>query len=323
MIRRLHIPLAHVVLLLSVPAALTAQGVNWPKEGDRVRFVSDELSGESRVAALLEESLLLERDSISPRFAVPTATLERLEVYRGRRSRLKGFLVGSMAGSLLGGGVGALVGAAVWGGREIWEEIRLRGTPGRSLLADRGDEAGSRMDTITREEIAAFPEGDAMEVVQRLRPGWLRPRTQATIQLRARDRHGTGWKCGCDPRSGRLSRGLRRSPSLRAGGEPAGIPIERDRAGECDRRNDALRDRLPRGDHPCRDPAVRTEDSGARVTSLGGRVTSSASGDRCGTAAPVRLFAARGGRGQDTWRRLPPVAPDALRPLPQVASLVG
>lgn len=208
MIRRLHIPLAHVVLVLSVPATLTAQGANWPQEGDRVRFVSDELSGESRVAALFEESLLLERDSISPRFAVPTATLERLEVYRGRTSRLKGFLVGSVAGSLLGGflavpcrsqphftchsvsakgrvilggGVGALVGAAVWGGREIWEEIRLRGTPGRSLLADRGDEAGSRMDTITREEIAAFPEGDAMEVVQRLRPGWLRPRTQATI----------------------------------------------------------------------------------------------------------------------------------------------
>ena len=208
MTRRLHIPLAHAVLLLSVPTALTAQGASWPKEGDRVRFVSNELSGESRVAAVLEENLLLARDSISPRFTVPTATLERLEVYVGTTSRLKGFLVGSVAGSLLGGflavpcqsqphytcqslpapqrallgmGAGALVGAAVWGGREIWEEIRLRGTPGRSLLADRDDEAGASMDMIRREEIAAFPDRDAMEIVRRLRPGWLRPRTQATV----------------------------------------------------------------------------------------------------------------------------------------------
>ena len=207
MIRRPHIPLMHLVLFLWTPAALAAQVSTGPEEGDRVRFVSDEMSGESRVAALLEESLLLERDSDSVRFAVPTATLERLEVYRGMTSRLKGFLVGSAAGGLIGGflalpcqsqphftcrsvgasgraalgaGAGALVGAAVWGGREIWEEIRLRGTSPRSLLADRDDEPGI-MNTITRDEIAALPDGDAMEIVRRLRPGWLRPRTQATI----------------------------------------------------------------------------------------------------------------------------------------------
>ncbi len=207
MTRRPHIPLAHLVLFLWAPAALAAQVSTWPEEGDRVRFVSDELSGESRVAALLEEGLLVEGDSNSDRFAVPTATLERLEVYRGTTSRLKGFLVGSATGSLVGGflaipcqsqphftcrsvgaseraalgaGVGALIGVAVWGGRQIWEEIRLRGTSSRSLLADRGNEPGI-MNTITRDEIAALPDGDAMEIVRRLRPGWLRPRTQATI----------------------------------------------------------------------------------------------------------------------------------------------
>ena len=208
MSRRPHIPLAHLVFLLWVPAALAAQDANWPEAGDRVRFVSDELAGESRVAAMLDESLFLERDSSSARFTVPTASLERLEVYRGRTSRLKGFLLGSVAGSLIGGvvalpcmsqphftcrsvpareraifgvGVGALVGAAVWGGREIWEEVRLRGTPSRPFLADRDDDADNIMDTITRGEIAALPGGDAMEIIRRLRPGWLRPRTQATL----------------------------------------------------------------------------------------------------------------------------------------------
>ena len=202
------IPLLCAAVLLATPASLAAQDVRWPEPGERVRFVSDSISGDSRVAAVSEESLLLERDSLATRFVVPTDALRRLEVYRGRTSRLKGLLVGGAAGGLLGtfvaipcrsqphftcrsasamdrtligAGVGAIIGAAAWGGREIWEEIRLRGAPGRTLLAGRDDDTGAGMDTITREEIAAFREGDAMEIVRRLRPGWLRPRTQATI----------------------------------------------------------------------------------------------------------------------------------------------
>ncbi len=206
--RRLRIQLLRITVVLAVPASLAAQDTRWPEPGERVRFVSDSISGDSRVAAVFEESLLLEGDSPATRFVVPRDALRRLEVYRGRRSRLQGLLVGGAAGSLLGtfvaipcrsqphytcrsasaldrtllgAGVGALIGAVAWGGREIWEEVRLRGTPGRTLLAGRDDDAGAGMDTITREEIAAFREGDAMEIVRRLRPGWLRPRTQATI----------------------------------------------------------------------------------------------------------------------------------------------
>lgn len=195
-------------IVLAGPASLAAQDTRWPEPGERVRFVSDSISGDSRVAAVFDESLLLEGDSAATRFVVPRDALRRLEVFRGRTSRLKGLLVGGAAGSLLGtfvaipcrsqphytcrsasaldrtllgAGVGALVGAVAWGGREIWEEIRLRGAPGRTLLAGRDDDVGTGMDTITREEIAAFREGDAMQIVRRLRPGWLRPRTQATI----------------------------------------------------------------------------------------------------------------------------------------------
>ena len=200
-----RIPLLCAAVVLAVPAALGAQDARWPEPGERVRFVSDSIAGDSRVAGVFEESLLLEGDSLATRFVVPTDALRRLEVYRGRTSRLKGLLVGGGAGGLLGtfvaipcqsqphytcrsasavdriflgAAVGAFVGAVAWGGREIWEEIRLRGAPGRTLLA--GGEGGG-MDTITREEITAFPDGDAMEIVRRLRPGWLRPRTQATI----------------------------------------------------------------------------------------------------------------------------------------------
>ena len=205
--RRGNLPL-YVAVILAVPTSLAAQDTRWPEPGERVRFVSDSISGDSRVAAVFEESLLLEGDSLANRFVVPTDALRRLEVYRGRTSRLKGLLVGGAAGSLLGtfvaipcrsqphytcrsasaldrtllgAGVGALIGAVAWGGREIWEEVRLRGAPGRTLIAGGEDDAGAGMDTITREEIAAFRDGDAMEIVRRLRPGWLQPRTQATI----------------------------------------------------------------------------------------------------------------------------------------------
>ena len=206
--RRHRILLLCAAVVLAAPASLAAQDARWPEPGERVRFVSDSISGDSRVAAVFDESLLLEEDSSATRFVVPTDALRRLEVYRERTSRLKGLLLGGAAGSLLGtfvaipcqsqphftcrsasatdrillgAGVGALIGAAAWGGREIWEEIRLRGAPGRTLLAGGDDDDGAGMDTITREEIAAFPDGDAMEIIRRLRPGWLRPRTQATI----------------------------------------------------------------------------------------------------------------------------------------------
>ena len=208
-------PLLCAAVALAGPASLAAQDTRWPEPGERVRFVSDSISGDSRVAAVLDESFLLEGDSPATRFVVPRDALRRLEVYRGRTSRLKGLLVGGAAGSLfgtfvaipcrsqphytcrsasaldrtlLGTGVGALIGAVAWGGREIWEEVRLRGAPGRSLLAGRDDGAGTGMDTITREEIAAFREGDAMQIVRRLRPGWLRPPHAGDDHLRGRDR---------------------------------------------------------------------------------------------------------------------------------------
>lgn len=210
---RLHLPLTVLAIWVCGPVDAAPQGTDWPEAGDRLRISSEEISGEYTVAELLAESLVVQTDSASQRFAVPAASLDRLEVYRGETSRLKGFLLGSLAGGLLGGfwalpctsqphftckrappghraaiavGVGALVGAAVWGGREIWEEVRLRGQPtgdfARTLLASQDEEANGNLDTISREEIAALADWDAMEIVRRLRPGWLRPRIQATFR---------------------------------------------------------------------------------------------------------------------------------------------
>ncbi|HET9948395.1 MAG TPA: hypothetical protein VFQ22_05715 [Longimicrobiales bacterium] len=44
-----------------------------------------------------------------------------------------------------------------------------------------GGGAGGDPDLITRDEIMQQPQGTAFTVIQRLRPRWLRPRTQGTL----------------------------------------------------------------------------------------------------------------------------------------------
>ena len=202
--------LAGVTLFALATGPLYAQGSDRPEQGDRVRVTLDEGSGEYLVAELQAESPVLRSDPASATFDVPTATLARLEVYRGSTSRLAGFLAGGLAGGVLGtfvaipcnagqghftcrgipagqrilisAGLGALVGFFAWGARDIWQEVRVPGqlapaTPSRGGRLALGPGASR----ITREQIASSPNWDAAEIIQRLRPSWLRPRVQATL----------------------------------------------------------------------------------------------------------------------------------------------
>ena len=94
--------LAGVTLFALATGPLYAQGSDRPEQGDRVRVTLDEGSGEYLVAELQAESPVLRSDPASATFDVPTATLARLEVYRGSTSRLAGFLAGGLAGGVLG-----------------------------------------------------------------------------------------------------------------------------------------------------------------------------------------------------------------------------
>ena len=202
--------LAGVTLFALATGPLYAQGSDRPEQGDRVRVTLDEGSGEYLVAELQAESPVLRSDPASATFDVPTATLARLEVYRGSTSRLAGFLAGGLAGGVLGtfvaipcnagqghftcrgipagqrilisAGLGALVGFFAWGARDIWQEVRVPGqlapaTPSRGGRLALGPGASR----ITREQIASSPNWDAAEIIQRLRPSWLRTRVQATL----------------------------------------------------------------------------------------------------------------------------------------------
>ncbi len=200
-----------IVVAAGIPAQAQGQDRAWPERGDLVRIKVDETSGEFVVSDLQPEGLLLRADSASTEFEVPSASLLQLDVYRGRNSRLRGVLLGGLAGGVLGGvmalpcivqvhfdcsgspathrtligvGVGTLVGLVGWGGREIWQSIRL---PGRRNPTDRDyrprdpSGANSTVDAITREQIASLPNLDAEAIVRLLQPSWLRARTQATI----------------------------------------------------------------------------------------------------------------------------------------------
>ena len=180
--------LAGVTLFALATGPLYAQGPERPEQGDRVRVTLDEGSGGYLVAELQAESLVLRSDPASATFDVPTATLARLEVYRGSTSRLAGFLAGGLAGGVLGtfvaipcnagqghftcrgipagqrilisAGLGALVGFFAWGGRDIWQEVRVPGqlppaTPSRGGRLALGPGASR----ITREQIASSPIG--------------------------------------------------------------------------------------------------------------------------------------------------------------------
>ncbi len=158
--------LAGVTLFALATGPLYAQGSDRPEQGDRVRVTLDEGSGEYLVAELQAESLVLRSDPASATFDVPTATLARLEVYRGSTSRLAGFLAGGLAGGVLGtfvaipcnagqghftcrgipagqrilisAGLGALVGFFAWGGRDIWKKSESPGNLPQPLQAVEG-----------------------------------------------------------------------------------------------------------------------------------------------------------------------------------------
>ena len=166
-----------LALVATGTVPLHAQTATWPEPGDRVRISSNEISGEFRVAGLRSDGLVLQADSVSTGFDIPTASLTRLEIIRGRKSRVAGFLGGGLFGGLAGGafgaqcaqphrpcpgwsaapsaligaGLGALIGLFIAGrSDEIWREVRL---PGRLPITPSTDRLALQpgLDVITRE----------------------------------------------------------------------------------------------------------------------------------------------------------------------------
>ncbi len=170
----LRLALTSLVLFVLAGLPVQAQTLIQPESGDRVRISSDDVSGEYVVAQVRSESLVLRSDPASATFEVPTATLARLEVSRGGNSRLGAFVAGAFLGGVIGAtaalpcasgghftcasvsgghrivvgaGLGALIGFVAWGGREVWEEVRIPGQLGPDWR-----EAGRRSGSIQNHE---------------------------------------------------------------------------------------------------------------------------------------------------------------------------
>ena len=204
-----------LALVVTGAVPLHAQTAPWPEPGDRVRISSNEASGEFLVTELRSDGLVLQADSVSAGFDVPTASITGLEISRGRESRLRGIMAGGFGGgvvgaifglhcaqphttcsggssssALIGAGIGALIGLVGWSGREIWQEVQLPGRlaaiPGGDASAVRGPGGSGSRDEITREQIGSLPDWDAYTIIQQFQPRWLRPRIVATIRTAQR-----------------------------------------------------------------------------------------------------------------------------------------
>lgn len=96
------------VLTLAAPAPLCAQESAGLRPGDRVRVEASQQSGTFLVTVLADEELVLE-DTDGREVRVPHASLSRLLVDRGPRSRGSG----ALRGLAIGGGAGVLAGAVI------------------------------------------------------------------------------------------------------------------------------------------------------------------------------------------------------------------
>lgn len=98
-----------VLLLLTAgfPTALSAQIA----PGDPVRLKSVSASGRFTVVTVDSTSLHV-RDSSGSVHEAPLATLDRLDVYRGRRSTAGGLLRGAAIGGVAGASLGIVAGLA-------------------------------------------------------------------------------------------------------------------------------------------------------------------------------------------------------------------
>jgi hypothetical protein len=152
-------------LLLAAPFTLLAQQESVLTPGDRIRVTAPSIGIEQLVctlSAFSPDSVVVEdRGTL---LSLPLASVTKLDVYRGQRSKagkgaVTGLLVGTGAGTLfgliaaaasdveeteyalggalifagLGGGVGALIGAAVGQRRPVdrWEPVLLYPSQGR------------------------------------------------------------------------------------------------------------------------------------------------------------------------------------------------
>lgn len=101
--------LATAVLLPLAAAALPAQSiVAAVGPGARVRLVAPAVEGEFFVLSATPDTLVVQRDPAAPVHRLAVASLQRLDVSRGRRSAGSGL----GRGFLIGAGIGAAVGVA-------------------------------------------------------------------------------------------------------------------------------------------------------------------------------------------------------------------
>jgi hypothetical protein len=94
------------LLAAAAVASATAAPSGWPATGEKVRVTT--LAGASREQGLVvqtdAEALTVSLGSGKPPLRIPLASIDRLEVARGRRRAVgEGALVGGLAGAALGG----------------------------------------------------------------------------------------------------------------------------------------------------------------------------------------------------------------------------
>jgi len=109
MFRALLLALAVVATATAPLAGQSARDVGALETEDRVRIASDDVSGEFLVMEVADDELVLRADSLSSRVLIPTASLAKIEISRGLRSR--GNVV---AGGVLTGVGVFFISASVW-----------------------------------------------------------------------------------------------------------------------------------------------------------------------------------------------------------------
>jgi hypothetical protein len=105
-------PLPALMLLWLLPSVVLAQdAANFI--GARVRVLAPRVAERSLVGVLLAndgDGLLVKRDEGGVSVTIPRSAITRLEVSRGRKSKMRAALIGAAAGA----GAGAAVGAMTW-----------------------------------------------------------------------------------------------------------------------------------------------------------------------------------------------------------------
>lgn len=149
--------------MLTLPAAVLAAAAvvggdaapfGWPIAGEKVRVTT--LAGRSREKGVVvqtdAETLTVSLGSGQPPVRIPLASVERLEVARGRRTTAReGALVGGLAGGVLAGlAVGGLMQALCENGSDCSGETARASLVGAAIVGTAGAGAGALIGLVIK-----------------------------------------------------------------------------------------------------------------------------------------------------------------------------